>query len=181
MLVISKYLIAKISFVVLSVSTVLLYILARNGTMTAVFGPMLAYVVYLLNFALLITSILFYIWQRAHKDTPQKDRLEALETYARLENDGLLISGAATIIEIEADSFWRLKEYGETITIPINTMNPLRLPPVGTRATFAPIGNKDNRAIGVITEITNGRMTVAPAPTSKPSKPKLTAKTMTSN
>ena len=42
---ISKYLIAKISFVVFSASTVLLYILARNGTMTAVFGPMLAYVV----------------------------------------------------------------------------------------------------------------------------------------
>ena len=173
---ISKYLIAKISFVVLSVSTVLLYVLARNGTMTAVFGPMLAYVVYLL-----IASTLFYIWQRAHKDTPQKDRLEALETYARLDNDGLLISSAVTIIEIEADSFWRLKEYGETITIPINTMNPLRLPPVGTRATFAPIGNKDNRVIGVITEITNGRMTVALAPTIKPSKPKLTAKTTTSN
>ena len=178
---ISKYLIAKISFVVFSVSTVLLYILARNGTMTAVFGPMLAYVVYLLNFALLITSILFYIWQRAHKDTPQKDRLEVLETYARLDNDGLLISGAVTIIEIGADSFWRLKEYGETITIPINAMNPLRLPPVGTRATFAPIGNRDNQVIGVITELTNGKMTVAPALTSKPSKPKLTAKTMTSN
>ena len=108
-------------------------------------------------------------------------RLEALETYARLDNDGLLISSAVTIIEIEADSFWQLKEYGETITIPINAMNPLRLPPVGTRATFAPIGNRDNRAIGVITEITNGRMTVAPAPTIKPSKPKLTAKTTTSN
>ncbi len=174
---ISKYLIAKISFVVLSASTVLLYILARNGTMTAVFGPILAYVVYLLNFALLIA----YIWQRAHKDTPQRDRLEALETYARLDNDGLLISSAVTIIEIEADSFWRLKEYGETITIPINAINPLRLPPVGTRATFAPIGNKDNRVIGVITEITNGKMTVALAPTIKPSKPKLTAKTTTSN
>lgn len=136
-IVISKYLIVKISFVVLSVSTVLLYVLARNGTMTAVFGPILAYVVYLLNFALFIASTLFY--------------------------------------------FWRLKEYGETITIPINAMNPLRLPPVGTRATFAPIGNKDNRVIGVITEITNGRMTVAPAPTIKPSKPKLTAKTTTSN
>jgi len=61
--VISKYLIVKISFVVLSVSTVLLYILARNGTMTAVFGPMLAYVVYLLNFALLIASTLFYFWR----------------------------------------------------------------------------------------------------------------------
>lgn len=168
---ISKCLIAKISFVAFSASTVLLYILARNGTMTAVFGPMLAYVVYLLNFALLIASTLFYIWQRAYKDTPQKDRLEALETYARLDNDGLLISGAVTIIEIEADSFWQLKEYCETITISINTMNPLRLPPVGTRATFAPIGNKDNRAIGVITEITNGKMTVTPAPTIKPSKP----------
>ena len=181
MLMISKCLIAKISFVVFSASTVLLYILARNGTMTAVFGPMLACVVYLLNFALLIVSTLFYIWQRAHKDTPQKDRLEALETYARLDNDGLLISSAVTIIEIEADSFWRLKEYGETITIPINAMNPLRLPPVGTRATFAPIGNKDNRAIGVITEITNGRMTVTPAPTTKPSRPQLTTKTTTSN
>lgn len=92
MLMISKYLIAKISFVVFSASTVLLYILARNGTITAVFGPILAYVVYLLNFALLIASTLFYIWQRAHKDTPQRDRLEALETYARLDNDGLLIS-----------------------------------------------------------------------------------------
>lgn len=155
----------------------LFYVYQRNPFPDITIG----FIVVIGNFFCLVVSLLFYIWQRAHKDTPQKDRLEALETYARLDNDGLLISSAVTIIEIEADSFWRLKEYGETITIPINAMNPLRLPPVSTRATFAPIGNKDNRIIGVITEITNGRMTVAPAPTIKPSRPQLTAKTTTSN
>ena len=160
-----------------SVIIVLFYVYQSNPFPTIA----IAFIVVIGNFFCLVVSLFFYIWQRAHKDTPQKDRLEALETYARLDNDGLLISSAVTIIEIEADSFWRLKEYGETITIPINAMNPLRLPPVGTRATFAPIGNKDNRVIGVITEITNGKMTITPAPTIKPSKPKLTAKTTTSN
>lgn len=164
-----KFHIARLLAIIFSASSfvivLLFYVYQRNPFPSITIG----FIIVIGNFFCLVVSLLFYIWQRAHKDTPQKDRLETLEAYARLDNDGLLTGNVVTVIEITADSFWRLKEYGETITVPINTMNPLRLPPMGARAVFAPIGNKANQTIGVVVALTTEAMTIAPARGDTPS------------
>lgn len=81
-----KFHIARLLTMIFSSSSfiivLLFYVYQRNPFPDITIG----FIVVIGNFFCLVVSLLFYIWQCAHKDTPQRDSLEALETYARLEN-----------------------------------------------------------------------------------------------
>ena len=120
-------------------------------------------IVVLSNFICLVVSLLFYVWQKTHRNMPRRREREVLETYARLADEGVLQSGASDVMAIDAEAFWRLQQYGDTVTISVAKMNPLRVPQVGARAMVAPLGNPDNTVVVKVVKREGELMTVSPA------------------
>lgn len=121
-------------------------------------------IVVVINFICTVASALFYSWQKSRKDMNYPHDSETLEAYAQLDNDGAFdgIDNRQAIIEISAEDFWKLQQFREVITISIADKNPLRLPQVGTKAVFAPRGNKNNTIIAKVVEKNDDNIRVAP-------------------
>lgn len=79
-----KYILAKSALIFFSLTTVMIFSLMRQpGRMRAMgITPDFATILVLANFALLIASVVFFVWQRAHKDTPAHQAVETLEAFA---------------------------------------------------------------------------------------------------
>lgn len=158
----ARYNMAKVITVVCIFSTIILFVLAQTGRLAELFSPAIAYTLYIGNFACLVASLIFFIWQKAHRDMPRRREREALETYARLADEGALQSRASDAMTIDAEVFWRLQQYGDTVTISVAKMNPLRVPQVGTRAMVAPLGNPDNTVVVKVVKREGELMTISP-------------------
>lgn len=85
----NKYLIAKLFTIIFSLSTVVVFVLARNGMFLNMFGSTTAAVlVYAVNTLCLLVSIVLFLWFRAHKDMPKSDAARTLERYVDREDEG---------------------------------------------------------------------------------------------
>lgn len=86
----NKYLLSKIAFIFFSVTTVIIFAILRFGDFIGLAGSVgNAFLIFGINTTLFLISVIFYIWQKAHKDTPMHQKSELLEAYAedRLHED----------------------------------------------------------------------------------------------
>ena len=83
---INKYLISKILFTFFSTSTVIIFALLYTGAFVGLVGSIeAAIMIYAVNTTLLLVSLLWYIWQKAHKDLPKRRDEEILQAFAESE------------------------------------------------------------------------------------------------
>ena len=83
----NKYLLSKISFGFFGTTTVMIFMsLYSGGAFIDFVGSIeAAIVVYAINTCLLLVSLFWYIWEKAHKDTPKHNDIEILEAFAKRE------------------------------------------------------------------------------------------------
>lgn len=83
---INKYLVSKILFTFFSITTVIIFALLYTGIFVGLVGSIeAAIMVYAVNTTLLLVSLLWYIWQKAHKDPSKRRDEEILQAFAESE------------------------------------------------------------------------------------------------
>lgn len=83
---VNKYLVSKILFTFFSITTVIIFALFYTGVFVGLVGSIKAAImIYAVNTALLLVSLLWYIWQKAHKDLPKHRGEEILQAFAEGE------------------------------------------------------------------------------------------------
>lgn len=82
----NKYLLAKTAAIFFSVTTVILFIFAREGALYVMVGSVqLGIALYFINTLLLVVSLIAYFWQKVQRDVPAHPEVEILAKYAELE------------------------------------------------------------------------------------------------
>lgn len=83
-----RYVVAKGIAIFFGITTVILFLVAREGVLFQIVGSTAVGVtIYMVNTALLIASLVYYIWQRALKDNPRHSELEILASVSQPETD----------------------------------------------------------------------------------------------
>lgn len=83
---INKYLLAKVLFTFFSITTVIIFALLNSGAFVGLVGSIeAATTIYTVNTILLLASLLWYVWQKAHKDLPKHRDEEILQAFAERE------------------------------------------------------------------------------------------------
>lgn len=128
-----KYILATIALIFFSLTTMVIFSLMRQPLRVRAMGinPDLATVLVLANFALLVASVVFFVWQRAHKDTPAHQAVETLETFAARELRQATMLPEA--ISIPDDALKKLSASYETVPLsPQGYLSPEYLQPEQT-------------------------------------------------
>lgn len=85
---VNKYIVSKIGIAVFSVTTVILFVLSREGLLFQLAGSIaLGVIIYLVNSACLVFFAIMYIWQRAQKGRSSFTDYEALNMYATAQSE----------------------------------------------------------------------------------------------
>ena len=75
----TRYRIAKIVASIFGTTTVILFILAYGGILYLFLSVELSVTIYLVNFALFVTSLFFFIYYRVHRDIAMRGAEKILE------------------------------------------------------------------------------------------------------
>ena len=114
-----KYLLSKIAFGFFTVTTVLLLLALRDpqGLRSRGLTDSIAVTIVLINFVLLVASILFFVYQRANRVRPSKNRRELLDAFAESTLYGETQTPEATSIRHE--DLMKLDEPFAQVVLPV--------------------------------------------------------------
>ena len=79
----TRYLIAKLIAIIFGSTTVVLFFLAYGGILYQYFSVELSVTIYLVNFALFVASLFFFIYYRAHRDASARSTEKTLAAATR--------------------------------------------------------------------------------------------------
>ncbi len=77
-----KYLVAKAVAIFFSIATVVLFLLSRNQMVYEVIPVDVMLIILLVNFGLLVASLVVFIWMRSRKDLDLHEESKILNAYA---------------------------------------------------------------------------------------------------
>lgn len=116
-----KYLIAKTAAIFFSITTVVLFVMSREGILFAVAGTNFGVLLYISNFVLLMIAFVIFIWQRAaYNNSRLRDNLEILE-HISTDTGPNSASSASMKISVDKTVFLTLSKAGDTQEVTVST------------------------------------------------------------
>ena len=145
----NKFLLSKIIAIFFGITTVILFVLSREGMLFEMAGSIEAgMIIYFVNAFFLVVSLVVFIWQRARKDLPRKQESTILEAYSEVSSDDM---GGLSSFPIQDDQLQRLKSSDETIRIKSKSLHALQ--PGDSLQLFSLKNNNDRINVVVISNI----------------------------